>query len=140
MNELSNETMVEWLQDLTSKVRTGDYQVEFVPLPIYEWLDKAGRILATPAEKKTYLMFAADRRLGQLAEEVEHDNSETKRRQLEEFAAMRRAGEFTGDYVRQLKDLAKKMVLYEMLQDPGHREGKRKQEMKDRLLKMTADS
>jgi len=134
---LSDQAMYDWLQEMASRIRAGGYQVDFMPLALYEWLDKQGRILLTNAEKREYLTKAADYRLLKLAEELEWSNTETNRRQLAEFADMRRAGEFTGDQVIHLKSLAKKMVLFDMLQDPGQPKGQRDQNIHNNMLEMS---
>jgi hypothetical protein len=121
--------MTEWLEELSARVRAGGYQVDFIPLLVYEWLDKAGRILATGAEKSDYLVKAADYRLAQLAAEVERSKTESNRRQLCEFATMRRSGEFSGSHIQDLKNLAKKMILFDMLLSPGQPSSQRKAEM-----------
>lgn len=131
---LSDQAMMEWLEELTTRVRAGGYQVDFIPLLVYEWLDKAGRILATSAEKSAYLVKAADYLLGRLTESVEDSRAESNRRQLAEFAAMRRAGEFTGVYVSQLKNLAKKMILFDMLIASDQPVSQRKAQVSDNNL------
>lgn len=136
MNDLSSETMTEWMKDLREHVRRGEREPEFMPLSVYSWLDNIGRIPLTADEKRAYLVLAADRRLGQLSAIVERDNSEANRRQLADFAGMRRRGEFTGACVEQLKDLAKKMILFDMLQDPDQLSGQPKQNAKDKALEM----
>jgi len=137
--DLSDQAMTEWLEELTARVRAGGYQVDFIPLLVYEWLDKAGRILATGAEKSAYLVKAADYMLGRLTESVEDSKAESNRRQLAEFATMRRAGEFTGVYVSQLKNLAKKMVLFDMLLATGQPDGQREAEKIDNNLTIKSE-
>lgn len=137
MNDLSNETMADWLKDLADQVRRGEREPESMPLSVYSWLDNIGRIPLTADDKRAYLVLAADRRLGQLIAAVECDNSEANRRQLRDFAGMRRRGEFTGSCVEQLKDLAKKMILFDMLQDPGQPAGQQKQNSEGKVLEMS---
>jgi len=134
---LSDQAMREWLTDVEVRVRAGGYSVDLMPASLYDWLDRNGKILVTGAQKRDYLVKAADYRLGQLTEEAERVNSETNRRQLADFAAMRRAGEFTGNWIEQLKNLAKKMILFDMLQDPGQLAGQQKQNFEDKTLEMS---
>lgn len=109
---LSDQAMADWLKEVTARVHAGGYQVDYTPLALYEWMSARGEIRATTAEKRDYLVRAVDYRFGQL---VENANTATERRDLAEFAAMRRAGEFTGTWVNHLQDLAKKMVLFDFI-------------------------
>jgi hypothetical protein len=62
-----------------------------------------------------YIERAVSYRQQQLVEAMENDKTDTSRRLLSELTTMREARRFTGDTAEHLKTLAKKMILYNML-------------------------
>lgn len=105
----TDEAMEEWLATL----KAAGLRVDFMPLPMYEWLVEKGRLAPTRAEKLEYLERAVAYRQGQLIrlyqEGLQH------REALKAFNAMKDKGEFTGPEVGVLKALAKKMLLYDYI-------------------------
>lgn len=109
--DLSDVTMRDWMED----VKKRKMAVEFMPVMIYEWLEKKGELVKTAAEKKEYLQNAVEYRQSKLAQACEENNSEENRVALRIFMSMKESGEFSGPEVNTLKSLAKKMILYDYL-------------------------
>jgi len=111
--ELSDEEMADWLAFTADRVKGQRFALEMIPIPIYEWLDRNGRILASAEVKRGYLEMAVVYRHGQLMELAETDIS--ARSLFLEFSQMKQAGEFKGAHIDNLKDIAKKMILWDMI-------------------------
>lgn len=115
IEDLSDQAMTDWMAYVEDRVKACKCTVEFVPLALYDWKDGKGEILATAEEKKMYIERAVSYRQAQLVEALESDKTDTSRRLLSELTSMREARRFTGDTAEHLKTLAKKMILYDML-------------------------
>ncbi len=114
--DLGDQAMQSWYEEIILRVKNiKTYSVEFIPLQLYEWLDAKKRIQITVSEKKEYLTRAANYRLAFLQEIVGNDPAPANQKKLAEFSKSKLAGEFVGDDVAILKNLAKKMVLYDMV-------------------------
>ena len=111
--ELSDEEMADWLAFTADRVKGQRFILEMIPIPIYEWLDRNGRILASAEVKRGYLEMAVVYRHGRLMELAETDIS--ARSLFLEFSRMKQAGEFKGAHIDNLKDIAKKMILWDMI-------------------------
>lgn len=109
--ELSDVTMRDWMED----VRKRKMAVEFMPVMIYEWLEKKGELVKTTAEKHEYLQNAVEYRQSKLAKACEEHNNQDNRDALRQFISMKESGVFDGPEVNTLKSLAKKMILYDYL-------------------------
>lgn len=109
--EMSDITMRDWMED----VKKRKMAVAFMPVMIYEWLEKKGELVKTVAEKHEYLQNAVEYRQSKLAQACEENNSQENRDALRGFMAMKESGEFTGHEVNTLKSLAKKMILFDFL-------------------------
>lgn len=109
--DLSDITMKDWMED----VRKRKMAVEFMPVMIYEWLEKKGELVKSVAEKNEYLQRAVEYRQSKLAQACEEHNNQDNRDALRAFISMKESGEFTGPEVNVLKSLAKKMILFDYL-------------------------
>lgn len=111
--DTSDEAMELWLQE-TKKTIT---RVDLLPVMLYDWLEQKGRINKTPAEKYEYLQEAVMYRQSKLIKALEEQISQENRDALHEFNRMKESGEFTGAEVGILKSLAKKIILFEYLNE-----------------------
>lgn len=111
--EITEESMQEWIKE-TKKLRIS---VELLPTVMYDWLDKHGKISATPAEKHEYLQRAIAYRHGKLSKAFTESMTSTNRDALHAFSTMKDKGEFEGAEVGILKSLAKKMILFDYLNE-----------------------
>lgn len=116
--DVSEDAMFEWFLDVMKRVKSGVCTIEFIPGMIYEWLDAKGEIKKTGSEKKEYLVHAVERRHRILSFLLDIDDTPANRKMLSEFASMREKGCFTGEEIDRLKVLAKKIIVYEIIQ--GH--------------------
>lgn len=115
VEDISDQAMTDWMAYVEDRVKACKCTVEFVPLALYDWKDSKGEITASPEVKKSYIELAVSYRQQQLVEACDTDKTDTSRRLLEELIAMREARRFSGDTAEHLKALAKKWILYDML-------------------------
>lgn len=101
--------MEAWLVDVKRNLT----HLEFMPIMLYDWLDRKGRIAKTPREKNEFLEKAVAYRHGQLSKSFSEDPKRLD--DLRAFNAMKQTGHFEGIEVAKLKDLAKKMILKEYI-------------------------
>lgn len=106
---LSDQAMIEWMGEQKELIKAGKLQVDFVSLMLYEYAVNNEILKPTVEEKKGYLVLAAKYTQAKL-EEAEDLNG---KRELSEFNEMLKTGEFTGKHVEGLKNLAKKMILFD---------------------------
>lgn len=111
--DTSDEAMEQWLLE-TKKSRV---RVDLLPMMLYDWLEQKGRIKKTASEKHEYLQEAVMYRQSRLIKALEEQVSQQNRDALREFNAMKESGEFTGAEVNILKALAKKIILFEYLNE-----------------------
>lgn len=111
---LSDQTMQEWMEYTQQQMKNGKgLSVDFMPIPLYEWGEKKGLFNKTGPEKREYLQRAVSFRHGKLIELAIEENSAGNRKVLADFNDMKEAGEFKGPEVQILKNLAKKMILFD---------------------------
>lgn len=113
--DTSDLAMEDWLADTSLQIQKGNYDVQFVPPTLYDWMDKKGRITKTKAEKLEYLSKATAHRVVVLSQNLAANPSNENKQALEIFCAMMNKGVFEGDEIERLKTLAKKMLLFDML-------------------------
>jgi hypothetical protein len=89
--------------------------MEFIPVSLYEWMDKQGGISTTKEKKREYLSQASIIRHLQITRQIEKDNSEDNRNALSKFNKMKEAGCFEGDERKKLIDISKRMIVYDMM-------------------------
>lgn len=111
--DTSDEAMEKWLNEIKQSV----IRVDLLPIMLYDWLEQKGRITKTSAEKYEYLQEAVMYRQSKLAKAMEEQMSQANRESLQEFNRMKECGEFTGAEVSILKSLAKKIILFEYIND-----------------------
>lgn len=109
--DLGDKAMIEWFEDLRKK----PLRLEFLPMMIYDWLEKSGKISKTAAEKYEYLERAVSYRQSKLAKTFEEQMNQDNRDALHAFIRMKETGEFTGPEVNTLKALAKRMILFDYI-------------------------
>lgn len=116
--DISDRSMEEWF-----KYKVREFELDpnthlaFAPIPIYEWLDRTGRIKLSAAVKHEYLAKAVNVRQGALIESVNNNNSFDNRQALTEFNTMKENGCFRGKEIDRLKNIAKQLILKEILLD-----------------------
>lgn len=111
--EMTDEAMEEWVNQ-TRKMRLS---VELLPVLMYDWLLKKGRISTSVEQKKEYLMRAVAYRQGKLIKALDEHMTVENRQALKEFLEMKEEGVFSGAEATILKSLAKKMILFDYLKN-----------------------
>lgn len=101
------------MQDWLDSIKKQQTQFEFLPVMLYDWLDKKGKISKTNVEKNSYLQWAVNVRQGELAKAFSTDTKMLPT--LQAFNAMKEKGEFVGDEIARLKAIAKRLILKEYI-------------------------
>jgi hypothetical protein len=114
--ETSDEEMAQWIMDWKYKVKEINNPIMIPPM-FYDWLVEKGMINLTKEEKREILMTQAVAvRIYNLVElskqEGEHGES---RKQLNDFNTMRNAGVIEGIEIERLKEIAKKIAVFDYL-------------------------
>ncbi len=113
--DLSEKAMMEWWKDVEKRVCVSHYRMEFMPVPLYEWMDKQGGINKTAKEKKGYIQRAISFRLSQLADAYEREGTQAAKNELWKFRDMKNAGVLEGLEVKKIRDIAKRIIIHEMM-------------------------
>ena len=113
------ESMQDWWVDFVAKVKAGGYKVEYAPMTLYKWKEKRGDTNLPASRKYFYLERAAERRAGQLKDAYEENLDMPSRKAYTEFLEMKEQGEYSGPTVDILKDLAKRMLLFDLALNEG---------------------
>jgi len=108
------ESMLEWWGDFVAKVKAGGYKVEYTPMSLYKWKEEKGETKLPASQKYWYLERAVERIAGQLKEVYEENLDIPSRKAYTEFLEMKEKGEVTGASVEQVRNLAKRMLLYDL--------------------------
>lgn len=116
---ITDEEMKEWIEDWKIQIKRIENPV-LIPVSFYEWLEKKGIIKLSNKEKHEYLDQAIHVRQFNLSEQSksESEHSESKNL-LNEFTKMREAECFTGDEAIRVKELAKKISVFDYLKSSG---------------------
>jgi len=121
--DMSDISMKDWFLETSEKVKSGECTVEFIPLMLYDWMDKSKQITVSATDKKEYLSKAAEFRFEKLLCECTDKPSIDNRKLFESYSAMKVNGCFTGKEIDILKGLAKKMILYDLIKKNGNVDG-----------------
>lgn len=113
--DMSDEAMQMWYEDISEKAKSGKLVIEFVPPMLYEWMDGKGRINKSAPEKWEYLKRSIGYRQSKLKEALDNEDSATNRSMYQEFMRMKEAGCFEGKEIDILKRLSKQIILFEMI-------------------------
>lgn len=113
--DLSEKAMSDWWKDIERKVRTENYKVEFVPIALYDWMDKQGGIKETVKQKHEYVDKAAKYRLDYLTNQYAANSCEENDKLLTSFSKMYKEKTIEGKEVEIVKGIAKRMVVYNMM-------------------------
>lgn len=110
-DSVQDESMSDWLEETRKRKQA----VEFMPVQLYEWIVKTGRVELSNQQKHEYLQKAVMWRQHRLIQAHEEEMTKDNHAALVAFNRMKESGEFTGPEVETLKTLAKKMILYNYL-------------------------
>lgn len=116
--DISDEGMDKFWDTTEELVSKGNYPIELIPPMLYDWMDKNGNILFNKEEKLKYLERATLVRHTAIANAFEKNpySLETKAA-LSEFNKMRETKRYSEAEHDKIKELAKKMVVFEMMKN-----------------------
>lgn len=114
--DVTDEEMQEWFDDWKIKIKTIENPM-LIPPSFYRWLEEKGLLILTKDQKLEYLTsHAVHVRQFNLSESAksEGEHGESKKI-LTAFTKMREGGVFEGEEVPRLKELAKKIAVFDYL-------------------------
>lgn len=116
--DLSDVAMTDWLASLMKDVAAKpDYPVEFMPVTLYDWLDKNGYVQKTTPQKREYMDKAIILRAKVLvANARENPNAQNVKRR-DHFLSLQANGRFWGEDLEDVKSLAKRILLLDMIKN-----------------------
>jgi hypothetical protein len=114
--QMSDFAMLRWLAQEIRFIKTGK-PFEFIPVELYDYLDKRGKITATNAEKRAYFSRAIAWRAGELAKDVEKKNNVDTRNAQQQFIQQRDKGSFAEAEYERLTKIAKKLLFFDLVQN-----------------------
>lgn len=114
--EITDEEMQEWVNDWKIKIKDISNPV-LIPPSFYDWLDKNNILNLSKEQKIEYATVqAVSVRQYNLAEQAKSEGIHGEgQKTLNEFNLMRNEGCFTGYEVARLKELAKKIAVFDYL-------------------------
>jgi len=120
--DISDRAMAEWFRDKVKDFeRDPEKDVRFAPISLYTWLDEKGLIKKTAKHKHGYLTRAVYYRQEVLMTAVRNDETDHNKWVLKKFNEMKDEGCFTGGEITTLKNIAKQIILKEILLDRDFR-------------------
>lgn len=115
--DISDRAMVEWWKSSYKDVKDGKLKVDFIAPSLYDWKDRIGGINLTTKEKRQYLEKSVNYRQSRLVSINDTEGTQESRNELGKFLEMKNAGCFEGDEIKRLKDMAKRFIVFEMMQN-----------------------
>lgn len=113
--DTGDSAMKDWAKTVKAQVAAPDYDINFVPLMIYEWMEREAIIQPSKEQKKDFLQRAINYHQGELAKASDDMKDNTAMGKLTAFMRMKEQKLFTGDMAEDLRKLAKKMLLADFL-------------------------
>lgn len=114
---INDKIMIEWLTDVFKNIKDGKHKFEFVPVDLYEWLDKRGNIKATNEEKKKYFDKSVENLYTSLLGKMDEKRNIDNIKAFEVFKKMKEENKFSGNEKETVKRNAKKMLLFDIIQN-----------------------
>lgn len=111
----SDEAMEDWAKEVSLKIKNKVVTIDFMPIMLYEWIEKNGKVALSKEDKWEYLNRAIQHRKGNLIKAYSDFDTQQNKNSLNLFMGMVEDGCVTGDEVENVKKLAKKIILYEYL-------------------------
>lgn len=115
--DLSDQAMREWLWDKRKDVQAGGFSFAFLPLTLYVWLAKKGKLNLPVAKKAQYVQKAVDYRRRLYTDALEKCEDSSVRARLRTFNAMAEVGEISGDEIETVEGITRRMILFDYLLD-----------------------
>ena len=114
---MSDQVMIDWLTDVFNGVKGNKIRFEFVPVDVYDWLDRKGKITKDNDVKKKYFNSAIQNRYNHLHTKMDEKRNMDNIKAMEIFKTMKEENKFTGVEKDTLKRNAKKMLLFDLIQN-----------------------
>lgn len=113
--ETSDEEMEGWISDWRKEVKTL-INPSLIPPFFYSWLEKKGKLELSKDQKHEYMEQAVSVRQFNLSEQAKSEGVHGEgQKTLNEFNLMRNDGIFKGYEVERLKEMAKKIAVFDYL-------------------------
>lgn len=112
---LSEEARADWLEHVKRQVKEG-VVLDFMPLELYNWLSTKGKLNLSNKKKDEYIRNAFLYRKRFLIQECQdNQNNSILKTHLDDLLMMEKQGYLTGLEIQIVKNIAKKMVLYDYI-------------------------
>lgn len=112
--ELTDEERDTWFEETKAAVLGGKLPMQFIPVEHFAHLEKKGELVLEVSEKHGYMDKAIAHRHRELSEGATHFDPDAIRA-LKQFNEMKEKG-FAGSELNKLKDLARKIAVWEYIQ------------------------
>lgn len=114
--EITDDEMMEWVTGWYETIKKIENPI-LIPPTFYDWLVKKGMLVLTKEQKRDYITKqAVTYRHFILSEQIKSEGEHSNlKKELAEFDRMHNAGCFTGIEVERLKELAKKIAVFDYL-------------------------
>lgn len=114
--DFPDEEMIEWIDEWKQKIGAVSSPM-FIPQPFYGFLNKKGMMKLTNKEKFGYMANEAVNLLhGYLTDKVSFEGTKgDAMKALDSFNRMKDKGHFTGNEYNSLKEIAKKVAVFNYL-------------------------
>lgn len=113
---MSDQVMIDWLTDVFKSVKENNHRFEFTPVDVYDWLDRRGCIDKNIDVKKKYFRSAIQNRITVLRTKMEERRNIDNVAAYNDFLKMNEEKKFIGNEKELLKRNAKKMFLFDLIQ------------------------
>lgn len=110
--DMSDSAMQDWIDSWIANFQK--INIQLIPILFYDWLAKTKSLILDKNKKFEYLQKASEMRQTILAENATDLISEKK---LADFSKMKASGCITGFEIEMVKDLAKKISVYDYLKN-----------------------
>lgn len=118
--DLSDKAMADWLEHKRKDVQAGGFSFAFLPIALYDWLSKKGKLNMSRVKKAEYVKKAVEYRRDLYVDSLEKFEDGAVRAQLRAFNAMVESGEITGGEIETVEGIARRMILFNYLKTGSH--------------------
>lgn len=116
--DMSDVAMTDWLASLMKNVAAKpDYPVEFIPVTLYDWLDKNGYVQKTTPQQREYMAKAIILRAKVLVSNARENPNEQNIKRRDHFLSLQANGRYWGEDLEDVKSLAKRLLLFDLIKN-----------------------
>jgi hypothetical protein len=114
MIEEQKELTEEQYQEFYDAVKAQSLKAEFVPVMLYDWLDKKGEVVISREDKWDYVRRAIRRKISDLQEQISVKSTTERLFELEKYKKMIES-EVLNFHNEEVVNLSKKMIVHDYM-------------------------